>query len=140
MRINSRKVRKILGRIWTAPNRTFETFYTQEAPRCIGMNATLTSNQLHSRSTKMHRHECNTHIEPIYFYSENQIMIFSYTRFPVNKTNVEKFFKIMRKLLFNYFFYSHPEIEKFQGVTSVNESNCSIQILSVEASSLGEQQ
>jgi hypothetical protein len=45
MRINPRKVRKILGRIWIAPNRTFETLYTQEAPRCIGMNATLTSNQ-----------------------------------------------------------------------------------------------
>jgi hypothetical protein len=45
MRINPKKVRKILGRIWTAPNRTFETFYTQEEPRCIGMNATLTSNQ-----------------------------------------------------------------------------------------------
>jgi hypothetical protein len=45
MRINSRKIRKILGRIWTEPKRIFETFYTQEAPRCIGMNATLTSNQ-----------------------------------------------------------------------------------------------
>jgi hypothetical protein len=41
----------------------------------------------------------------------------SYTRFPVNKINVEKIFKIMRKLLFNYSFYSHPEIGKFQGVT-----------------------
>jgi hypothetical protein len=28
-----------------------------------------------------------------------------------------KIFKIMRKLLFNYYFYSHPEIEKFQAVT-----------------------
>jgi hypothetical protein len=65
----------------------------------------------------MHRHECNTHIEPIYFYSENQTMIFSYTKFLVNKINVEKVFKIMRKLLFNYSFYSHPEIGKFQGVT-----------------------
>jgi hypothetical protein len=43
MRINSRKVRKILGRILTAPKRIFETFCTQEAPRCIGMNATLTT-------------------------------------------------------------------------------------------------
>jgi hypothetical protein len=25
----------------------------------------------------------------------------------------------MRKLLFNYSFYSHPEIQKFQGVTDV---------------------
>jgi hypothetical protein len=44
-------------------------------------------------------------------------MIFSYTRFPVNKINVEKIFKIMRKSLFSYSFYSHPEIGKFQGVT-----------------------
>jgi hypothetical protein len=43
MRINSRKVRKILGRIWVAPKRIFEIFCTQEAPRCIGMNATLTT-------------------------------------------------------------------------------------------------
>jgi hypothetical protein len=43
MRINSRKIRKILGRIWTAPKRIFETFSTQEAPRYIGMNATHTT-------------------------------------------------------------------------------------------------
>jgi hypothetical protein len=43
MRIYSRKVRQILGRIWTAPKRIFETFRTQEEPRCIGMNATLTT-------------------------------------------------------------------------------------------------
>jgi hypothetical protein len=30
MRINSRKIRKILGRVWTAPKRIFETFCTQE--------------------------------------------------------------------------------------------------------------
>jgi hypothetical protein len=41
MRIKSEKVRKILGWIWTAPKRIFETFCIQEAPRCIGMNATL---------------------------------------------------------------------------------------------------
>jgi hypothetical protein len=52
------------------------------------------------------------------FNSENQTMIFSYTRFPVNKINVDNIFKIMRKLLFNYSFYSHPEIGKFQGVTT----------------------
>jgi hypothetical protein len=40
MRINSRKIRKILERIWTTPKRIFETFCTQEVPRCIGMNAT----------------------------------------------------------------------------------------------------
>jgi hypothetical protein len=98
MRINSRKVQKILGRIWTAPNRTFETFYTQEAPRCIGMNATLTSNQF-------------------IFIQKIKQWLFSYTRFPINKINVKKIFKIMRKLLFNFSFYSHPEIGKFQGVT-----------------------
>jgi hypothetical protein len=43
MIINSRKIRKILGRIWASPKRIFETFCTQEAPRCIGMNATLTT-------------------------------------------------------------------------------------------------
>jgi hypothetical protein len=43
MRINSRKIQKILGRVWTAPKRIFETFSTQETPRCIGMNATLTT-------------------------------------------------------------------------------------------------
>jgi hypothetical protein len=43
MRINSRKIRKILGRVWSTLMRIFETFYTQEAPRCIGMNATLTT-------------------------------------------------------------------------------------------------
>jgi hypothetical protein len=43
MRINSREIRKILGRIWTAPKRIFETFCTQEAPRCNGMSATLTT-------------------------------------------------------------------------------------------------
>jgi hypothetical protein len=43
MRINPRKIRKILGRFWTAPKPIFETFSTQETPRCIGMNATLTT-------------------------------------------------------------------------------------------------
>jgi hypothetical protein len=74
MRINPRKVRKILGSIWTAPNRTFETFCTQEAPRCIGMNA--------------------TRIEPIYLFQKIKQRFFSYTRFPVNKINVEKFLKL----------------------------------------------
>jgi hypothetical protein len=57
------------------------------------------------------------HSHQTIFYLENQTMTFSYTRFPVNKINVEKKFKIMRKLLFNYSFYSHPKIEKFQAVT-----------------------
>jgi metal-dependent HD superfamily phosphatase/phosphodiesterase len=42
MRINPRKIQKILGRFWKAPKRIFETF-------------------LHSISTKMHQHECKTH-------------------------------------------------------------------------------
>jgi hypothetical protein len=46
-------------------------------------------------------------------------MTFSYTRFPVNKINVQKILEIMRKSLFNYSFYSHPEIWKFQGVTKL---------------------
>jgi hypothetical protein len=57
------------------------------------------------------------HSHQTFFYSENQTITFSHTRFPVNKINVEKIFKITRKLLFNYSFYSHPEIGKFQGVT-----------------------
>jgi hypothetical protein len=40
MRINPRKFRKILERIRIAPKHVFETLSTQEAPRCIGMNAT----------------------------------------------------------------------------------------------------
>jgi hypothetical protein len=55
------------------------------------------------------------------FNSENQTITFSYTRFPVNKINIEKIFKIMRKWLFNYFFYSRPEIWKFQGVTALHK-------------------
>jgi hypothetical protein len=58
-----------------------------------------------------HSHQTNL------FNSENQTKTFSYTRFPVNKITVEKIFKIMRKSLFNYSFYSHSEIGKFQGVT-----------------------
>jgi hypothetical protein len=49
MRINSKKVQKILGRIWTAPKRIFEIFCTQEAPRCISMNATLTTFYLNQK-------------------------------------------------------------------------------------------
>jgi hypothetical protein len=37
----------------------------------------------------------------------------------MNKINVEKIFKIVKKLLFNYSFYSHPEIGKFQGMTDL---------------------
>jgi hypothetical protein len=48
------------------------------------------------------------------FNSENKTKDFSYTIFPAKKINVGKNFKIMRKLLFNYSFYSHPEIENFR--------------------------
>jgi hypothetical protein len=52
MIINFRKIRKILGRIWTAPKRIFETFCTQEAPRCIIMNATHKTIYLISENNK----------------------------------------------------------------------------------------
>jgi hypothetical protein len=93
MRIHSRKIQKILGRVWTAPKRIFETFSTQEAPRCIGMNATLITFICLRKSNKD---------------------FFSYTIFPVKKNKCWKNFKIMRKLLFNYSFYSHPEIGNFR--------------------------
>jgi hypothetical protein len=93
MRINSRKIQKILGRIWTAPKCIFETSSTQEAPRCIGMNATLTT---------------------FYLLKKIKQGFFSYTIFPVKKNKCWKIFKIMRKLLFNYSLYSHPEIGNFR--------------------------
>jgi hypothetical protein len=73
VRINSRKFRNTLGRIWTTPKRIFETFSSQEAPRCIGMNA--------------------THITFL-FNLENQSKDFSYTIFPVKKINVGKILKL----------------------------------------------
>jgi hypothetical protein len=41
-------------------------------------------------------------------------MDFSYTIFHVKKNKCWKNFKIMRKSLFNYSFYSHPEIGNFR--------------------------
>jgi hypothetical protein len=73
MRINFRKIRKILGRVWSAPRRIFETFCTQEALRCIGMNATLTT---------------------FYLILKIKQGFFSYTRFPVKKINVGKVLKL----------------------------------------------
>jgi hypothetical protein len=93
MRINSRKIQKILRRIWTAPKRVFETLSTQEAPRCISMNATLTTFYLIFRKSNKD---------------------FSYTIFPVKKNKCWKNFKITRKLIFNNSFYSHPEIGNFR--------------------------
>jgi hypothetical protein len=55
--------------------------------------------------------------QTIFLFRKSNNDFFSYTRFPVNKINVEKILKIMRKSLFNYSLYSHPEIWKFQGVT-----------------------
>jgi hypothetical protein len=72
MRINSRKIRKILGRVRTIPKRIFETFCTQEAPRCIGMNATLTRSFNFRKTNKG----------------------FPYTIFPVKKINVGKTLKL----------------------------------------------
>jgi hypothetical protein len=70
MRINFRKVRKLLGRIWTEPKRFFETFCTHETSRYIGMNATLTT-----------------------FYLIQKIKLgFSYTIFFVNKNTCWKIF------------------------------------------------
>jgi hypothetical protein len=68
MRINSRKIQIILERVRTAPKCIFETFCTQEAPRCIGMNATH---------------------KTIYLISENN-QGFLYTIFPIKKINVGK--------------------------------------------------
>jgi hypothetical protein len=49
------------------------------------------------------------------FNLENQAKDFSYTIFPVKKKNkCWKNFKIMRKSLFNYSFYSHPGIGNFR--------------------------
>jgi hypothetical protein len=69
----------------------------------------------------MHQHECNTH--NFLFNLENQTKDFSYTIFPAKKNKCWKNFKIMRKSLFNYSFYSHPEIGKFQGVTNLPPLN-----------------
>jgi hypothetical protein len=88
MRINSRKVQKILGRIWTAPKRIFESF----EPRCIGVNPTITT------------------IFLIFKIKQG----FSYAIFLVKKIECWKNYKIMRKLLFNYFLYSHHEIRNFR--------------------------
>jgi hypothetical protein len=93
MRINSRKIWKNLRRIWTAPKRIFETFCTQEAPRCIGMNATH---------------------KTIYLISEKQPR-FSLYYIPCKENKCWKIFKkMMRKFLFNYSFYSRPEIGNFR--------------------------
>jgi hypothetical protein len=67
MRINSRKIWKILVSVSTAPKRC-----TQETPRCIDMNAAL-------------NHLFN-------FRKTNKG--FSYTIFPAKKINVQKVLKL----------------------------------------------
>jgi hypothetical protein len=57
------------------------------------------------------------HSHQTIFYLEIKQVFFSYTIFHVKKIKCWKNFKIMRKSLFNYSRYSHPEIGKFQGVT-----------------------
>jgi hypothetical protein len=69
IRISSRKIRKILRRVWTTPKRIFETFCTQEAPRCIDMNAT-------------------------HNFLFDSCKDFSYTIFPIKKINVGKVLKV----------------------------------------------
>jgi hypothetical protein len=92
MIINPRKIRKILKRIWTAPKRIFEIFSTQEAPRCNGISATLTT---------------------IYLLKKiKQGFFLYYISYKENKC--WKNFKIMKNLSFNYSFYSHPEIGNFR--------------------------
>jgi hypothetical protein len=70
MRINSRKIQKILGSVWTAPKRIFKTFSTQEP-----LDASA---------------ECNTH--NFYLIQKIKQGFFSYTIFPVKKINVGNFF------------------------------------------------
>jgi hypothetical protein len=60
----------------------------------------------------MHRHECNTLNHLFNFRKSGKP--FSYTIFRVSKINVEKFFKVMRKLLFNYSFYYILKLGNFR--------------------------
>jgi hypothetical protein len=92
MRINSRKIRKILGRVWIAPKRILKSFCTHEP---LDASAWM-------------QHSLN-HL----FNFRKTNKDFPYTIFPVKKINVWKSFKIMKKLLFNYSLYSHPKIENF---------------------------
>jgi hypothetical protein len=56
----------------------------------------------------------NATLTNLLFNLENQTKDFSYTIFPVKKNKCRKNFKIARKSLFNYSFYSHPEIGNFR--------------------------
>jgi hypothetical protein len=60
----------------------------------------------------MHRHECNTHNFLFNLEKSNKVFFLYYI--PYKEIKCWKNFKIMRKLLFNYSFYSHPEIGNFR--------------------------
>jgi hypothetical protein len=64
----------------------------------------------------MHRHECNT--QNHLFNLENQIRIFFLYYISCKENKCWKIFKIMRKLLFYYSLYSHPEIGTYDGQDS----------------------
>jgi hypothetical protein len=87
--MNCRKVRKNSRKDLTAPKRIFETFCTQEAPRCIGMNATLTTLYL------IHKIKQG----------------FSYTIFYVKKINVGKVLKLLENCCFIILSIHVPKLE-----------------------------
>jgi hypothetical protein len=60
----------------------------------------------------MHRHECNIH--NFLFDLEKIKQGFFLYYISCKENECWKNFKIMRKLLFNYSLYSHPEIENFR--------------------------
>jgi hypothetical protein len=108
MRINSRKVRKILGRIWSTSKRIFETFFTQEATRC---NDSIFETFFTQEATRCN--DMSATLTTFYLISEKQTKVFCIL-YSLQKNKCWKIFKIMRKLLFNYSFYSHPEIGNFR--------------------------
>jgi hypothetical protein len=93
VRINSRKSWKILGRI------------------CQHINAVLKPFALmkHQDASTWMQHTLN---QFIYFIKSNKD--FSYIISPVKKNKCWINFKIMRKSLFKYSLYSHPEIGNFR--------------------------
>jgi hypothetical protein len=73
-------------------NAFFETFCTQEAPRCTGMNATLRTFCLIQKIK-----------QGFFLY-----------HISCKQNKCWKKIKIMIKSLFNYSFYPHPEIGNFR--------------------------
>jgi hypothetical protein len=92
MRINSRKIQKILGKIWIAPKRLFDTFCTQEP---LDASAWM-------------QHSLNF----VLIRKIKQRFFLYYI--PCKENKCWEKIKIMRKVLFNYSFYSHPEIGNFR--------------------------